>query len=457
MSEKSFLHEALDKWAPVLDDESCPALTGDRRRVTAVVMENTVREQAKSGLAQNGFLAETAPSSNSANVANFDPVIIGLLRRAMPKLIAYDFCGVQPMTMPTGLIFAARNRYTNAAGAETMFNEVDSSWSNGQTAGGTISNGNGGTYPTGGATTVGTGPTDATASVFPWDAAGTFTNPTGVTTVAGEDFGYGTSLNQMTFTIEKYTVTAVERGLQAGYTVELAQDLKAVHGLDAESELSNLLSNQIIAEMNREVVRTMYKVATTGSQLTATPGTFDLDVDANGRWSVERFKGLMFQIEREANRVAQTTRMGRANVIMCSADVASALAMTGKLDTMGLGKGEELTVDDTGATFVGVLNSKYKVFIDPYMSNGDANQFVVVAYKGKDLGQAGMFYCPYVPLTKHNAIDPNSFQPKIAFKTRYAMAGNPLNGANAAAPNPAQTLQAQSNKFFRIFRVLNIA
>lgn len=435
----TFLQESLDKWAPVLDEsaDGMPALTGERRRVTAVVMENSVREQAKSAAALN----EAVPSSSTANAANYDPVIVGLLRRAMPKLIAYDFCGVQPMTMPTGLIFAARNRYTSKTGAEALFNEAEVGFSTG-VAQGTI----GGVNPVG-----------ATDGLDPWDGSPGFVNTTGVSTAAGEDFGGATTLNQMTFTIEKHTVTAVERGLQAGYTVELAQDLKAVHGLDAESELSNLLSNQIIAEMNREVVRTMYKVSSTGSQLTAVPGTFDLDVDANGRWSVERFKGLMFNIEREANRIAQTTRMGRGNVIMCSADVASALAMTGKLDIGGLGKGEDLTVDDTGATFVGVLNGKYKVFIDPYMANGDANQFCVVGYKGKDLGQAGMFYCPYVPLTKYTAVDPTTFQPKIAFKTRYAMIGNPLNGANAADPSGARDLAAKSNLFFRLSRITNIA
>lgn len=440
----TFLQEALEKWAPVLDDESTVAelgaLTGERRKTTAIVMENTVREQGKTAAA----LQEALPSSSTgAGFANYDPVIVGLLRRAMPKLIAYDFCGVQPMTMPTGLVFAARSRYTNATGAEALFNEADSGFSRGAALG---------------AGQAGTNPVDPTTGLDPWDATPGFTSSTGVTTAQGEDFGDTTTLNKMTFTIEKHTVTAVERGLQAGYTVELAQDLKAVHGLDAESELSNLLSNQIIAEMNREVVRTMYKVSSTGCQVnTATAGTFDLDVDANGRWSVERFKGLMFQIEREANRVAQTTRLGRGNVIMCSSDVASALSMTGKLDTSSIDKSESLTVDDTGATFVGVLNGKYKVFIDPYMANGDANQYVVVGYKGKDLGQAGMFYCPYVPLTKYNVMDPATFQPKIAFKTRYAIAGNPLNGANVADPSGAFGLAAKSNAFFRMFRVTNIA
>jgi len=446
----TYLNEALEKWAPVLDDEDTVkqygALTGERRRVTAIVMENTVNEQAKAANANAGFVNEAVPSSNSTNVSNYDPVIVGLLRRAMPKLIAYDFCGVQPMTMPTGLIFAARNRYTSKTGAEALFDEADSAFSAGAAA------------------VAGNNPVDGTTGVLPWKNPAAMTVQSGVATASGEDFGGATTLNQMTFTIDKFTVTAVERGLQAGYTVELAQDLKAVHGLDAETELTNLLSNQIISEMNREVVRTLYKVSTTGAQLTTVPGTFDLDVDANGRWSVERFKGLMFQIEREANRVAQTTRMGRGNVILCTSDVASALAMSGKLDIGGLKDGESLTVDDSGATFVGTLNGKYKVFIDPYSGNqteaGNLNQFCVVGYKGNDLGRAGMFYCPYVPLTMHRAIDPATFQPKIAFKTRYALAGNPLNGNNYAdnvAAQPAFQLGAQSNKFFRIFKIANIS
>lgn len=447
MSE--YLKETMDKWAPVLDEqktvEELGKLTGERRRVTAIVMENTVREQAKEASARQS-LQEALPASNTSNTANYDPVIVGLLRRAMPKLIAYDFCGVQPMTMPTGLVFAARNRYTSKTGAEALFNEADSKFSSASSG------------------QAGTNPVDATTGLSPWDASPGFDHGTGVTTAQGEDFGDTTTMNTMTFTIEKHTVTARERGLQAGYTVELAQDLKAVHGLDAESELSNLLSNQIIAEMNREVVRTMYKVAQTGCAAgqTANVGTFDLDVDANGRWSVERFKGLMFQIEREANRIAQTTRLGRGNVIMCSSDVASALSMTGKLDVSSIDKSEGLIVDDTGATFVGVLNGKYKVFIDPYMANGDANQFVVVGFKGKDLGQAGMFYCPYVPLTKYAVTDPTTYQPKMAFKTRYAIAGNPLNGNNYADQdaNPtnqaAFTLAAKSNQFFRLFKVTNV-
>ena len=448
-----FLNEAQleAKWGDVLDESSSGAIKeSHRRKVTAVVMENTERAMQS----QRESLNETVPGSSTANVSNYDPVLIGLIRRAMPKLIAFDLIGVQPMTLPTGLVFALRSRYTNNSGAEALFNEANPLFSGGDTN-------------SSGTDSVGTGPVDAANGLNPWTATTNFTNGSGtpstagglgVSTAAGEDFGYGTSLNSMTFTIEKQTVTAKERALQAGYTVELAQDLKAVHGLDAESELSNLLSNEVIAEINREIVRTLYTVAVTGAQTnTQTAGTFDLDVDSNGRWSVERFKGLMFQIEREANRVAQTTRRGRGNFILASADVASALAMAGKLDIGGLGGKETLDVDDTGNTFVGVLNGKYKVYIDPYMANGDANQFALVGYKGPSAFDAGMFYCPYVPLTMYKAIDPQNFQPRIAFKTRYGIAGNPLNGANQASASGTFNLVGQSNFYYRLMRVTNIA
>jgi hypothetical protein len=446
-----FLNESQleEKWGPVLDEETSGKI-GDihRRKVTAVVMENTERALAS----QHESLNEALPGSSTANVANYDPVLIGLIRRAMPKLIAFDLVGVQPMTMPTGLVFAVRSRYTNSSGAEALFNEADPGFSTGTSA------------------QLGVNPVGGTDGLAPWDASPGFTSGAAsaynaqpglsVTTASGEDFGGATTLNEMTFTIERQTVTAKERALKAGYTVELAQDLKAVHGLDAESELSNLLSNEVIAEINREVVRTLYTVAVTGAQTnTQTAGTFDLDVDSNGRWSVERFKGLMFQIEREANRIAQTTRRGRGNFILCSADVASALAMAGKLDIGGLGSGEALTVDDTGNTFVGVLNGKYKVYIDPYMANGDANQFALVGYKGSSAFDAGMFYCPYVPLTMYKAIDPTTFQPRIAFKTRYGMAGNPLNGNNYAGNGAAAAfnLVAQTNYYYRLMRVTNLS
>lgn len=437
-----FLTEAQleTKWGKVLDESAAGEIKdAHRRRVTAVVMENTERALRESRSA----LMEAVPSSSTANAANYDPVLIGLVRRAMPKLIAFDLLGVQPMTMPTGLVFALRSRYGSKTGTEAMFNEADSGFSAGENLG---------------AGQAGTNPVDATTGLSPWDGSPGFTHTGGVSTAAGEDFGGATTLNEMTFSIEKHSVTAKERALKAGYTVELAQDLKAVHGLDAESELSNLLSNEVISEINREVVRTLYKIAVPGSQAgVTTPGTFDLDTDANGRWSVERFKGLLFHIEREANRVAQTTRRGRANFILCSADVASALAMAGKLDVGGLGGSEAFGVDDTGNTFVGTLNGKYKVYIDPYMANGSNDQFALVGYKGSSSFDAGAFYCPYVPLSQYKAVDPATFQPRIAFKTRYGLIGNPLNGNNYADPSGAVGLTAGSNVFYRLSRVTNIA
>ena len=431
------------KWKDVLDEESSGTIiNAHKRKVTAVVMENTERALSE----QRSALNEAVPSSSTGNVSNYDPVLIGLIRRAMPKLIAFDLIGVQPMTMPTGLVFALRSRYTSAAGAEALFNEADAAFS------------------TGGTSIVGTNPVDTVNGVAPWDSTPSYTMANGVTTAAGEDFGGATTLNEMTFTIEKHTVTAKERALKAGYTVELAQDLKAVHGLDAEAELSNLLSNEVIAEINREVVRKLYYVSVAGAQVnTQTAGTFDLDVDANGRWSVERFKGLLFQIERDCNRIAQTTRRGRGNFILCSADVASALAMAGKLN-YAPALSTDLNVDDMGNTFVGVLNSKYKVYIDPYAANGDSTatgQFALMGYKGSSAFDAGMFYCPYVPLTMYKAIDPNTFQPKIAFKTRYGMAGNPLNGDNQAAQASSDAfafgMAANSNYYYRTIKVTNLS
>jgi hypothetical protein len=354
----------------------------------------------------------------------------------MPQLIAYDICGVQPMTMPTGLIFALTSRYTNAAGAEALFNEALPQFSGAALTGGDAFSGQG------------VSPTAASGGVDPWDSTQTnqVFNPGAMATTDAE----GVNPAEMSFKIEKKSVTAKSRALKAEYTIELAQDLKSVHGLDAEGELSNILSNEILAEINREVVRTIYKIAQTGAQLTSVPGTFDLDVDANGRWSVERFKGLMFQIEREANRIAQTTRRGRGNFILCSADVASALSMTGTLDTGAALNGGSLNVDETSTTFAGVLNGKYKVYIDPYLANGSADQFCVVGYKGTSPFDAGLFYAPYVPMQLLRAVDPTTFQPKIGFKTRYGLVSHPLGG-------DGETMAAKSNVFYRIFKVANIA
>jgi hypothetical protein len=438
-----------EKWSPILDHADLPPLSdAHRRATTAVLLENTetaLREERQSLMEASTIGAFDGATGSVAK--GYDPVLIGLVRRAMPQLIAYDICGVQPMTAPSGLVFALKSMYVDSATAasrtEALFNEAHSGFSgdagkglNRTTAVAGSAAGNGGTSPVA-----------ATDGLSPWDASpGQFTNNGGMATADAE------SLNpqEMSFYIDKFTVTAKSRALKAEYSIELAQDLKAVHGLDAEGELSNILSNEILAEINREVIRTVYKIAKTGAELTTTPGTFDLDVDANGRWSVERFKGLMFQIEREANRVAQTTRRGRANFILCSADVASALSMCGVLDTGKALGGGSLNVDDSSTTFAGTLNGKYKVYIDPYMANGSNDQFCVVGYRGTSAFDAGLFYCPYVPLQLMRAVDPTTFQPKIGFKTRYGLVSHPLSG-------DAATLGAASNFYFRIFKVSNIA
>jgi hypothetical protein len=365
----------------------------------------------------------------TGTVAGYDPVLISLVRRAMPQLIAYDVCGVQPMTQPTGLIFAMKSRYSSQNGAEALFNEADTGF-------------------------AGTG----TQSGSNW-TSGTDTTGTGMTTAAAERLGQGGvgdgSFGQMAFSIEKTSVVAKTRALKAEYSIELAQDLKAVHGLDAEGELSNILSAEILAEINREVVRTIYATAKVGAQVgTAAAGTFDLDVDANGRWSVEKFKGLMFQIEREANAIAQQTRRGRGNFILCSSDVASALAMAGVLDyAPALQTG--LNVDEASTTFAGVLNGKYKVYVDPYAANQSATQFFVVGYKGSSAFDAGLFYCPYVPLQLVRAVDPNSFQPKIGFKTRYGMVANPFVDLDDSSGQTGD-LTADKNYYYRKVKVTNL-
>lgn len=420
-----YLSEQIqEKWSPVLDHPDLGDIKDNyRRAVTAVVLEN----QEKALREERTALFEAAPTNSVAGggVDNYDPILISLVRRSLPNLMAYDVAGVQPMTGPTGLIFAMKSHYGSMAGDEALYNEADTDFA-------------------GTGTHAGSNPVD-----------GTYTTGTGVATATGEDFGSGTTLNQMAFSIEKTTVTAKTRALKAEYSVELAQDLKAIHGLDAESELSNILSQEILAEINREVIRTIYKVAKTGAASTATPGTFDLDVDSNGRWSVERFKGLLFNIERDANVIAQDTRRGKGNFIVCSSDVASALAMAGILDyTPALST--DLNVDDTGNTFAGTLNGRYKVFIDPYSANtGAASQFYVVGYKGTSAYDAGIFYCPYVPLQMVRAIDPGTFQPKIGFKTRYGMIANPyvVDGTGAT---DGDTFTADRNQYYRSVKVTNL-
>jgi hypothetical protein len=420
-----FLSEELQsKWSDVLDHKELPEIQDRyKRAVTAVVLEN--QEKALVEEKQALFEAPHANSVSGGGVDNYDPILISLVRRALPNLMAYDVAGVQPMTGPTGLIFAMKSHYTSQTGDEALFNEADTDFS-------------------GEGTHDGSNPVD-----------GTYTTGTGVATSSAEDFGDSVTLNEMAFSIEKTTVTAKSRALKAEYTIELAQDLKAIHGLDAEGELSNILSQEILAEINREVIRTIYKVAKPGAASTATPGTFDLDVDSNGRWSVERFKGLMFNIERDANVIAQDTRRGRGNFIICSSDVASALAMAGVLD-YNPALNNNLQVDDTGNTFAGVLNGRYRVYIDPYSANtGAASQFYCAGYKGANAYDAGIFYCPYVPLQMVRAIDPDTFQPKIGFKTRYGMIANPYvldGGGNTDADN----FTADRNQYFRLVKVANL-
>jgi hypothetical protein len=427
-----FLSESLQKkWAPVLEHESLPAIKDNyKRAVTAVILENQERAMRE----DKQSLFEAVPVNNIADtgasaIDRYDPILISLVRRSLPNLMAYDVAGVQPMTGPTGLIFAMKSNYSSQSGDEALFNEADTDFS-------------------GTGTHAGSNPVD-----------GAFTTGTGLSTAAAEALGTdgGGSFAEMAFSIEKTTVTAKSRALKAEYTVELAQDLKAIHGLDAESELSNILSQEILAEMNREVIRTIYKVAKPGAASTATAGTFDLDVDSNGRWSVERFKGLMFQIERDANVIAQETRRGRGNFIVCSSDVAAALAMTGKLDyTPALSGNDGISSDDTGNTFAGTLNGRFKVFIDPYSSNTNAaSQFIVVGYKGSTAYDAGLFYCPYVPLQMVRAIDPTSFQPKIGFKTRYGMIANPF-VTQSNGTTDGDTFTANRNHYYRRMKVTNL-
>jgi hypothetical protein len=431
-----FLSEQLTKkWEPVLNHDGLGEIKDSyRRSVTAVVLEN----QEKALREERSALWETTPAANNIaqattggadNLDRYDPILISLVRRALPNLMAYDVAGVQPMTGPTGLIFAMKSRYSAMNGAEALFNEADTDFA------GAASPAHDGSNP----------------------VDGTYTTGTGMTTATAEALGdpEGTDFNEMAFSIEKTTVTAKTRALKAEYTVELAQDLKAIHGLDAESELSNILSQEILAEINREVIRTIYKVAKTGAASTATAGTFDLDVDSNGRWSVERFKGLMFNIERDANVIAQDTRRGKGNFIICSSDVAAALAMVGMLDTGGSGS-PTLSSDDTGNTFAGTLNGRYKVFIDPYSANtGAASQFYVVGYKGANAYDAGIFYCPYVPLQMVRAIDPNTFQPKIGFKTRYGMIANPF-VTQSNGTTDGDTFTANRNQYYRRVKVTNL-
>ena len=446
-----YLTEELQKkWDPVLNHPELEAIKDPyKRSVTALVLENQQQAMAQDRMALNeAATGGTTPANiTGSGVSNFDPILISLVRRALPNLIAYDVAGVQPMTGPTGLIFAMRARYATQTGTEAFYNEANTAFS------GSFSENN----------PYGFQGTRAS------DVSGQFQNPTGNTTTSGigmptanaeilgtQDNG-PQAFQQMAFSIEKVTVTAQSRALKAEYSLELAQDLKAIHGLDAETELSNILSTEILAEINREVIRTIYTCAVAGAQYgTTTAGFFDLDTDSNGRWSVERFKGLIFQIERDANVIAKQTRRGKGNVLIVSSDVASAMAMAGVLSyTPALQT--DLQVDDTGNTFAGLLHGRIKVYIDPYFGGYTSNQeLVTIGYKGTSPYDAGLFYCPYVPLQMVRAVDQYTFQPKIGFKTRYGMVANPFsNGASGVYPDDGK-LQARRNVYYRLFGVKNL-
>jgi hypothetical protein len=442
-----YLSEDLQKkWAPVLEHSDLPKISDPyKRAVTALVLENQVQAMAK----ENGYLTEASPTNSAGTggfgsgalatgaVAGFDPILISLVRRSLPNLIAYDICGVQPMTGPTGMIFAMRSIYgtnTQPSGTnEAFYNEANTNFS---AAGASLAQQ---TFAMKSATS------DRPYGVFDANTS------TGLTTASGE----GDALQEMGFSIEKVTVTARTRQLKAEYSMELAQDLKAVHGLDAETELSNILSSEILAEINREVLRTIYTVAKVGCKVgTTTVGTFDLDTDSNGRWMVEKVKGLAFQLEREANTIAKTTRRGKGNVMICSSDVASALAMAGILDYSSALQGQvSLTVDDTGNTFAGTLFGRIKVYIDPYFGANSTSEFAVMGFKGSNAYDAGLFYCPYVPLQMVRAVDTTTFQPKIGFKTRYGLVANPFAEGTTQGQG---ALNVGANFYYRAFKITNI-
>ncbi len=431
-----FLNEEVqNKWKPILEHEDLPQIKDKHRAdVTACLLENTAKALNESGaFAPRSLLGEAAPTNaTGANIDNYDPILITLVRRSMPNLVAYDLCGVQPMTGPTGLIFAMRSHYTNQTGAETFYNEVNTAFSS----------------VLGGANTIG----DKHTGTSPTGDVNTYNFGQGMSTAQSEALGSSgnVAFAEMAFSIDKVSVVAKSRALKAEYSMELAQDLKAIHGLDAETELANILTTEILAEINREVIRTINVTATPGAQdNVTTAGTFDLDTDSNGRWSVEKFKGLHFQLEREANALAKSTRRGKGNILICSSDVASALQMAGVLDYTPALNSNNLQVDDTGNTFAGVLNGRIRVYIDPYATGN----YITVGYKGASAMDAGLFYCPYVPLQMVRAVGENTFQPKIGFKTRYGMVANPFAGGASAL---AGALTANTNVYYRRVRVTNL-
>jgi hypothetical protein len=453
---QGFNEQLIAKWKPVLEHQDLPKIAdAHKRAVIATLLENTEKEMRSERDAQasyNGMtqLNETGINAvgtggyggqGGAGVAGYDPILISLIRRAMPNLIAYDVAGVQPMTGPTGLIFAMRSQYANSTSknGEAFYDEADTSF---------------GTYASG-ANTFGNAQTGTTGGFAAGSGADAYNFATGAGTSVAEAFGTGYTFPEMAFSIDKVSVTAVSRALKAEYTIELAQDLKAVHGLDAETELANILQSEILAEINREVIRTINLSARTGAQTnTTTPGVFDLDTDSNGRWSVEKFKGLMFHLEREANQIAKDTRRGKGNIVICSSDVASALQMAGVLDYTPALNSNNLQVDDTGNTFAGVLNGRFRVYVDPYTTGN----YLTVGYKGANAFDAGIFYCPYVPLQMVRAVGQADFQPKIGFKTRYGMVANPF--AQSYQGHPQTTnfgqLASATNSYYRRVVVQNI-
>lgn len=436
--------DLVEKWSPVLDaDGVAPIKDEYRRKVTARLLENqeVANRESRQALFEDSPVNSVGSYGDSNGVAKYDPVLISLVRRTMPQLIAYDVCGVQPLSQPTGLIFAMKARYTAQNGTEALYNEADSTFSGDKTV---KSN------------TV--GPDDTQQGTNPAElngGDGIFTYGTAMSTSQGEGLGSsnGQAFGQMALTIEKKAVEAKTRALKAEYSVELVQDLKALHGLDAEQELINILSTEITAEINREIVRTIAVSAKPGAQATVTPGIFDMDQDAGGRWSVEKFKGLMFQMERDANVIAQQTRLGRGNFIICSSDVASALAMAGVLDYNPAIQGTEV-VDEASTTFAGILNGRFKVFVDPYLANGGSNtHYAVIGHKGQNPYQAGLFYAPYQPLQLFRAVDPTTFQPKLAFRQRYGVVAHPYAVPTAVS---SDGLAANSNVFFRRISIKNL-
>ena len=446
-----YLSEELQKkWHPVLEHPELDSIKDPyKKAVTAVILENQQQAMAQDRQQLNE-LSDTGPTNVAGGVQNFDPILISLVRRSLPNLIAYDVAGVQPMTGPTGLIFAMRARYTGqgSGNAEAFYNEANTIFT-GQSSANAVNGFNNYGF-------TGTATTDQSNNAVSSFTANAFTTGTGIPTASAELLGSdnGNAFAQMAFSIEKVTVTAQSRALKAEYSLELAQDLKAIHGLDAETELSNILSTEILAEINREVIRTIYLSAVTGAQYgTVTQGYFDLDTDSNGRWSVERFKGLIFQIERDANVIAKQTRRGKGNVLIVSSDVASAMAMAGVL-TYTPALQADLQVDDTGNTFAGMLHGRIKVYIDPYFGGYTANQeLVTVGYKGSSPYDAGLFYCPYVPLQMVRAVDQFTFQPKIGFKTRYGMVANPF--AQGLTQGNG-IINPRTNVYYRIFGVKNL-